>query len=658
MKRNRNSRLLLNWDGTLDSNFDGAFNEDIERYARIFEIVKVPPTKEWVTTNIWFDPKVSAQAGFWNRNTHPYSDGPLDAFDDQETKKITCMWATQTGKTSLLGAMISKAARFAMFASLIACPDENSAVEHQDFKLIPFLQNVQGLSEHIKPKAKRSKRSVDLGAALIYYAWSGAKWTVSGRPAQFVAVTETNLHSRKKSGEGDSVAMAADRTKGFEEQHKVYMEGKPSVKGECRLEAEYLQSDQCKYHVPCPHCGFHQELELGTMESKFGLKWESGPNGDVIPDSVYYCCRHKQCRIVPAEKPDMIRRGVWCPKGQAVNAAGELEGAPDRGKAHRGFQLDSLYANAVQWYEYAREFVAAKRKSLEALKNFIQSWCGRTFEEHRGVTLIEKDIYDHCGDNEAGVVPEDPLAIHLIADAQESRIHFMIRAWGYLAESWVVRYGECESLLALDAIVNESIWSPDKSKQYKVSGVWIDSGDGNRTEEIYQFCAPRYPHFMPLKGIAQYKQLAIVKTSKVPTFADIGMELVTIDNGIALDELHRRLKIKRGDPGYLWFHKGIGADYVRGVLAWKKKPREKPDRFGRLMQEWVSTSSTYEHQGDCLKYSEALGSALRFAFMSRPKVTPEEQAKIDAAKQRQMQERSQYAAKVRRDGRGWWESGR
>ena len=37
----------------------------------------------------------------------------------------------------------------------------------------------------------------------------------------------------------------------------------PTVKGLSRIEREYLESDQRRYFVPCPHCGENIKAESG-----------------------------------------------------------------------------------------------------------------------------------------------------------------------------------------------------------------------------------------------------------------------------------------------------------------------------------------------------------------------------------------------------------
>lgn len=602
-------------------NFDGAFDRDLDRLSAIWEVKENPPTDEWVASNIWFSPKAWASAGYWNHSLFPYSRGPLKAFDDPQVREIVLMWATQTGKTAILGALISKAAVFALFASQIACPDEKSALEHQQTKLIPVLQSVEAIAPKIKPESRRTKRLVDIGDALIYYSWS-ARWTVSGRAAAFIAITEANLHSRRKDLEADPIEMVRDRVKGFGGQHKIFIEGKPSVEGECRMERAYSQSNQQLYYVRCPHCNGYQSLELGDAASDFGLKWKVDANGDVLPEEVYYLCRVKHCRIDPGHKANMLRSGLWVPKGCAVED-GRLVGTPIRGPERSGFQLDSLYSNAVPWHEYAAEFLRAKRSGIEAMKNFVQGWQARPWK-YVSSAIQPADIESHCGDYRPGQLTENPLCILCGIDVQKDHFWYVVCAYGYYSETWLVRYGRLETWEQVEELLRQDYHAPNGDAS-RVNLCLIDSGDGHRTQEVYDFCVSHYPLCAPIKGAAQYSLSSPVRKTSIADHGDL--KLWNIDKGHAMDSLFlSRLKVKRGDPGYFWLpdKRYIHEDLMRSLMSWRQESAKTKSVFSVKKTRWVSTSDAYEHLADALSYCEAAAADLGLQHYKRPEATPAE----------------------------------
>ncbi|MCV5491374.1 phage terminase large subunit family protein, partial [Escherichia coli] len=73
---------------------------------------------------------------------------------------------------------------------------------------------------------------------------------------------------------------------------KIVLGSTPTVKGVSRIEKAWLESDQRRYFVPCPHCGEYQVLEWGSKSTPYGIKWEKDSEGNGLPETAYYLCRH------------------------------------------------------------------------------------------------------------------------------------------------------------------------------------------------------------------------------------------------------------------------------------------------------------------------------------------------------------------------------
>jgi len=621
-----------------------------------WDVPAVMPVLEWVRSNFYFSKKIGAFAGFWNRELFGYLDAILQALVDPDVEEVVLMLGTQMGKTACLCAIIAYFLVCEGAPSLIACPDEDSAKEHQRSKMIPHLRMVKALAHKIKPDSKLNKKNIDLGDRIVYYGWSGAPWTVSGRSCALVAVTEVNLHSRKKSGEGDPVKMARDRAKAFaRSKRKILIEGKCTVDGECRLTKAFEESNQQQLQVPCPHCGEYQYLERGEKEGEKGLKWTFDSNGEVVPESVHYLCCNKECKkpINPDEKPKMMRRLRWVPKGQTCNREGHLQGTPLRSKRISGFQAGSIYSNVLSWIDYAQAFVAAAKEGIEAIKNFVQSWDAKAFK-YSLATLNAKDVLDHCGDYQPGQqLLCEPLAILMATDVQKDHLWYVVRAFSYMGESWLMRYGRADNFVMLEEI--------EKATFHALSGTphgiyknLIDSGDGNRQQEIYDYCAGNWQVRQPIKGGHQYTQSSIVRVSPIQGMGE--MKLWNIDKGFAMDSLFdMRLKIKKGDPGHWWLPADnyVQYDYIRSMLSWQREPKK--GRSGIVKTQWVSKSDTFEHLSDCESYLEAAAAYYQLNLLPKPQMTAEQIASEEKAK-RESQKPQPTA--TRRDGRGWWESNR
>ena len=95
-----------------------------------------------------------------------------------------------------------------------------------------------------------------------------------------------------------------------------------------RIETAYNETDQRKYHVPCPHCKRKQVLVWGGPGQRLGIKFKVAKTGRVT--SVWYECKFCNKKIREKSKTWMLENGEWRAKYK------------DREK--RGYHLSSLYS--------------------------------------------------------------------------------------------------------------------------------------------------------------------------------------------------------------------------------------------------------------------------------------------------------------------------
>ena len=239
-----------------------------------------PPKKQspqdWLPKNFRFDSKSGALPGYWSHIAFPYSLGVLEALYDPDVKEIVMCWGTRLGKTAIITGYTAWCVENDPCPIQITCPDQDSANEHYDTKLEPALESCSATCKRLLPKHRRLKERVDLGSLYIYYGWLGAPRTLSARSIAKQIISEANKGGHTKTLEGDVIRQARDRGKDWmiSPSYKLIIEGTPNVRGECRITAALEQSNQCRYNVPCPHCGHYQPLRMGDRTSRGGLKWQ------------------------------------------------------------------------------------------------------------------------------------------------------------------------------------------------------------------------------------------------------------------------------------------------------------------------------------------------------------------------------------------------
>jgi phage terminase large subunit GpA-like protein len=151
------------------------------------------------------------------------------------------------------------------------------------------------------------------------------------------------------------VDLAIRRTATFANR-QIAMVSTPTIAEVSRIEQAYLESDQRKYYVPCPHCGVFQILRWAQV------KWP-----DRKPAEAWYECERCHERIADHHKPEMLARGQW-----RSEAPGDGETA--------GFWLNGLYSPWTTWGQLAKDFLRA-RKSPERMQTFTNTVLAETFQQ-------------------------------------------------------------------------------------------------------------------------------------------------------------------------------------------------------------------------------------------------------------------------------------
>ena len=106
------------------------------------------------------------------------------------------------------------------------------------------------------------------------------------RPVRVVLQDKVDRYPASAGKEGDPSDLADKRCVTFWNRKKVKT-STPTIKGISRIEKAYMESDQRRYWVPCPHCGKYQVLEWEQV------KWPKEGEGvkkKHKPKEAYYEC--------------------------------------------------------------------------------------------------------------------------------------------------------------------------------------------------------------------------------------------------------------------------------------------------------------------------------------------------------------------------------
>ncbi len=392
-----------------------------------------PSCSVWAEGSLVLQDKDCPEPGPLRLGRTPYLREPLDCFSDETVEEITLQWGTQLGKTLFQFICMGYAIDQDPGTGLYVMPDEQQAKRILKTRIIPTFEGSPVIRRHQAGKRwDNSSDRLDFDRMFLFPAWSQSPASLASFPCRYVWLDETDKYPSWSGREADPAALAEERTKNYWNRKKSRVSSPSRPDG--LINRHYRHSDQRRYWVPCPHCGEYQVLAWSQV------KWPEGETIDRIKIHrlAYYECEHCHERIEDGDKPEMLQRGVWAPKGCTVGTEGEVLGKPEGG-SHPGFHLSSLYSPWVTFGEMAAEFLRSKNEPSK-LMNFVNSWLAQVWQEK--IEAVDDDaILGLATGYPLGYVPKGAAFLTGGCDIQGNRAYWAVRAWGHKEQSWLVAYG-------------------------------------------------------------------------------------------------------------------------------------------------------------------------------------------------------------------------
>ncbi|WP_211130819.1 phage terminase large subunit family protein, partial [Serratia surfactantfaciens] len=524
---------------------------------------------EWANKYAVLSKETSAQTGRFR--SFAYQDGMMDAITDPAVTQVSVMKSARVGYTKILDHVVGYYLAHDPSPILIVQPRVEDAEDYSKTEIAPMLRDTPVLAEICgDPKAKDSNQTI-----LKKTFANGANLTLVGAnsPGGFRRITcriilfdEVDGYPSGGAGvEGDQIALGIKRSETFWNR-KIALGSTPTVKGTSRIEKAYEESDQRRYYVPCPHCGEFQVLEWGGPETPYGIKWDKDENGEGIPESAYYVCRHNGCVIHHNEKSGMVKRGEWR--------------ATKPFKGHAGFHIwagYSLFPNAA-WKYLVAEWLRVKNDPLMR-QTFINLVLGEPYEDRGEKALSEKRLLERC-EVYAAEVPDGVAVLTAGIDTQDGRFEIEVTGWGRNEESWSIAFDVIEGDLEtnepwqrLDAYLKQ-VWRRADGRGFTIMAACMDSG-GHHTQKVYEFAKERLGRrIWAIKGESARggKRSPVWPTKKPTSKSKASFKPIIIGVNAAKDTIRGRLHIDPPAPGepaasYMHFPADRDLNYFSQLLA-------------------------------------------------------------------------------------------
>ena len=545
------------------------------RVAQILEEERrrrlAPPPRltvsEWADRFRVLSREASAEPGQWRTARAPYLQGIMDAFSDPRVEEVVVMSSAQVGKTEC----ILNVAGYFMHQDpapiLVVLPNIEEAEGWSKIRLAPMIDDAPALKERVREPTSRASgntlRVKEFPGGHITLVGSNAPSGLAAKPIRVVLGDEVDRWADSAGTEGSPRRLATKRTSTFWNR-KLGWFSTPKLKGPVDqggspIEAAFLEGDQRRYYVPCPHCGQPQVLRWGN------LKFDA-TSDQAAEHTAEYACEGCGSLWEEADKPAILSRGEWRSHAPAGRVA--------------SFHLNALYSPWARWGELAREFVKAQGNVLD-LQVFVNTVLGESWEDRGSLTAAE----GLAGRQEAyhAPIPDQVQAVTVGVDVQADRLEAVVRGWGHGEEAWFLE----RAIFLGDSTVAEtspgSVWEQLETLRVRYwnarpgrCAMAIDSG--YNPEAVYRYAKPRYgAKVFVTRGASKPGQPILTRKPSVNNKARARVFYVGTD--AAKDSIYGRLKVSVPGPMYWHYPVGTAPEYFEQLTSEKRVRKQHAGRW-------------------------------------------------------------------------------
>lgn len=573
---------------------------------------------EWADAYRYLDGSITAEAGPWRTERTPYLREPMRAFTDPHVEEISMVAPSQVGKTEFelncIGYIIDQDPSSVLYVH----PSLAAAQEFSRERLEPSLKASPVLAERLKDvkSAGRTAGATVLMKAFpggyISFAGSNSANGLSSKPIRYVIADEVDRWAPSAGRDGDPWTLAEKRQATFFNRKRVAV-STPVIKGRSRIEKLFYRGTQERWCTQCPHCHDYHEIRFDDIKFKATpeknrarMAWNIELKGWKCPG----------CGGMVDEMTAKKQPAKWiaaAPENLAKNRA-------------RSFWLNGFASPWASWLRIVQGFFEVKDDP-----EMLQAWKNTTLGElwERRATTIEEtalmeraEIYPEGADlpGEPGKSAA-PLLLTCGVDCQHSYLQYEVVGWGRYGESWGIQSGfipgapDSDSAWdTLDSIVGRA-YRFASGKVLKISATFVDSGDGNFTNEIARRTAARMrqgvfackgdgTHGKPLISPAKWLPIGGNEREKYPLYVlGVNAGKSSIMQAVAVQE-----------PGPNYMHLPSGED--RGYdLKWYSGLLSEVEEVKGATVRWVKLPGRERNEAlDCRNYARAAYKAINPDF--------------------------------------------
>jgi phage terminase large subunit GpA-like protein len=613
--------------------------------AEIFANILAPATpmlpSVWAAQHL-IVPDGVKQGQKWDVKLTSYICEPLDMLAaDCPVNEIAVRKSAQTGFTTLIMAAVGYKIDREPCNIMIIQPTDSALTDFNTQKLDPAIKQTAPLASKVAGQASRSGKgsttySKRFAGGFLTLAIATSAADLRSKSVKDLFRDEIDQYPDDLDGQGDPLELSNGRQMSFlsSGDWKRIDISTPTIKGESKIDARFLEGDQRYLFVKCPGCSSPVKFEWGD-----NFKFEKE-----YPYKAFYvapCCgqiieSHQRTRLV-CEAVELKKNGE--PFGWQPTAS--------RAGAFPSYHFDSLSSPFVPWDQIAKAFVECRDDPLK-IKSFYNIWLGLPYEMKGDAPDHERLMLRRDESLKRYHIPPKGLLLVASADVQMRGLWVEVTAYAPDGQSWVVDADYLEgdtsdasagAFLLLKERVLERDYADAFGGLRRVDALAIDSG--YRSHIVYSFVrAHQRPNpltgrdvILAIKGLDGWTRPAIGQ----PTLVDVDLNGKRIKQGARVwpigtwslkGAFYQHLNkegLRAGNdcdpPGMCHFGLWMDENYFRQITAeYLVEDRVR----GRSIKRWqIRPNQTDNHFLDARVYNMALAE-----YLGLSSTTPEQWANL------------------------------
>jgi phage terminase large subunit GpA-like protein len=451
-----------------------AFDLLADTQARALARLIPPPKLElgaWMESTVRLPASASALPG--RIRLHQWQRGLAEAISDPSIRRVSVQKSARVGYTTVLVGAIGSTVANEPAPTLVILPTEADARSFMVDNLEPTFAATPALRSALADDHDEAGRNT-----LLAKRYPGGSLTLAAArsPRNLRARTAKNVFFDEVDGmevtaEGDPIALGVMRSQTFA-QRKIIMGSTPVFEETSRIIRAYNEGDGRVFEVPCPECGALNEILWAHIE------WEADK-----PETAAYRCPHCAALVPERFKAQMVEAGAWRITRPHI-------------RDHASFRINSLVSLLpnTSWGTLAAEFVTAK-KAPDTLQAFVNTVLGQGWRD-TAEELDESELQARAEPFSLQSIPTDVRVITAGVDVQRDRVEITFLGFSEsetLVLGHSVIWGDPKDNTTW-AEVDDALrtrWAHPLGGTIGVDAAAVDSGDGETTDYVTDFCRPR-----------------------------------------------------------------------------------------------------------------------------------------------------------------------